>query len=195
MAGKSSVAIERIEKRILLIRGKKVIIDADLAMLYGVTTKQLNQQVKRNIDRFPPDFMFEFTSEEKSEVVTNCDHLRKLKVSLYLPSAFAEYGALMPANAPNSPRAIQASLEIVRTFVHLRELLASNAELARRLIALEEKYDKQFKVVFDAIRQSLSRLRGRRIRLDLKSVKGVPDTPMRGNLEDGECRHYPVSTR
>lgn len=155
MVGKAIIPIERIEKSILLIRGKKVMIDADLAMLFGVTTKQLNQQVKRNIDRFPPDFMFELTREEKFEVVTNCDHLENLKYSPYLPFAFTEHGALMLANVLSSPRAIQASIQIVRTFVRLRELLASNAELARRLDVLEEKYDRQFKVVFDAIRQLL----------------------------------------
>lgn len=155
MKSESVIPVERIENSILLIRGKKVMVDADLAALYGVTTKQLNQQVKRNTERFPPDFAFQLTSEEKAEVVTNCDHLNKLKFSPYLPFAFTEHGALMLANVLNSPRAIQASLQIVRTFVRLRELLASNAELARRLDAMEQKYDKQFKVVFDAIRQLL----------------------------------------
>ena len=149
------IPIERIEKSILLIRGQKVMIDADLAILYGIATKALKQAVKRNIDRFPEDFMFELTSEEKHEVVTNCDHLRKLKFSPYLPFAFTEYGALMLANVLNSPRAVQVSLQIVRTFVRLRQLLASNAELARKLEALEKKYDQQLKVVFDVIRQLL----------------------------------------
>lgn len=155
MAGKSKVPMERIEKSILLIREKRVMIDADLASLYGVTTKRLKEQVRRNLDRFPPDFMFELTAEESAEVVANCDHLRKLMFSPYLPFVFTEHGALMLANVLNSPRAVKVSLQIVRTFVHLRELLASNAELSRRLDALEERYDKQFKVVFDAIRQLL----------------------------------------
>ena len=153
MTGKSLLPIERIEKSILLIRGKKVMIDADLAVLFGVTTTRLKEQVRRNPDRFPPDFMFELTPEETSEVVRNCDHLDRLNFSPYRPFAFTEHGALMLANVFNSPRAIRASLQIVRTDVHLRELLSSNAELARRIDALEGKYDVQFKMVFDAIRR------------------------------------------
>jgi hypothetical protein len=149
------VPYERIEQRILLIRGQKVMLDADLAMLYGVRTKRLKEQVRRNIDRFPPDFMFELTPEEKGEVVANCDHLKRLKFSPYLPYAFTEHGALRLANVLNSSRAVQVSLQIVRTFVRLRQLLATNAELARKLGALENKYDQQFKVVFDAIRKLL----------------------------------------
>lgn len=155
MTDRSLIPADRIEKGILLIRGKKVMIDADLAALFGVTTKRLKEQVRRNPDRFPTDFMFELTADETAEVVANCDHLKRLKFSPYLPFAFTEHGALMLANVLNSPRAIQASLQIVRTFVHLRELLASNAGLARRLDAMEAKYDRQFKIVFDAIRQLL----------------------------------------
>lgn len=155
MAGKSLIPDERIENSILLIRGKKVMIDSDLAELYGVTTKRLKEQVRRNVDRFPPDFMFELTGEEFAEVVASCDHLRRLRFSPYMPFVFTEHGALMLANVLNSARAIQASLQIIRTFVRLRELLASNAELARRLDAMERKYDAQFKVVFEAIRQLL----------------------------------------
>jgi len=149
------VPYERIEQRILLIRGQKVMIDSDLAMLYWVTTKRLNQQVHRNIERFPTDFMFELTAEEKAEVVANCDHLQKLKFSPYLPYVFTEHGALMLANVLNSTRAVQVSLQIVRTFIRLRQLLSSNVELARKLDVLEKKYDEQFRVVFEAIRQLL----------------------------------------
>ncbi len=149
------VPYERIEQRILLIRGQKVMLDADLAVLYGVKTKRLKEQVRRNLDRFPPDFMFELTPEEKGEVVAVCDHLKRLKFSAYLPYAFTEHGALMLANVLNSSRAVQVSLQIVRTFVRLRQLLATNVELARKLEALENKYDQQFKVVFDAIRKLL----------------------------------------
>ncbi|MFQ5714855.1 MAG: ORF6N domain-containing protein [Candidatus Scalinduaceae bacterium] len=119
---KSIVPEERIEHSILLIRGEKVILDADLAVLYGVTTKRLNEQVKRN--RFPEDFMFQLTANEKAEVVANCDHLKRLKFSPNLPYAFTEHGA---------------SIEVVRAFVRLRQMLASNAELARKLTALENK--------------------------------------------------------
>jgi len=146
----------RIERGILSIRGQTVMLDGDLAMIYGVTTKRLNEQVKRNISRFPPDFMFQLTENEKTEVVANCDHLARLKYSPHLPYAFTEHGALMLANVLNSQRAAQTSVQVVRAFIRLRQMLASNAELARKLAALEKKYDAQFKVVFDAIRQLMS---------------------------------------
>ena len=145
------IPLATIERRILLLRKQKVMLDADLATLYGVTTKALNQAVKRNPDRFPEDFMFQLTKKEKEEVVTNCDHLKKLKYSPYLPYAFTEHGVVMLANALNSPIAVKASVQIVRAFVRLRKMLASNASLARKVKALEKKYDEQFKVVFDAI--------------------------------------------
>jgi len=150
---KSLIPPERIEDAILLLRGEKVVLDADLAAIYGVTTKRLNQQVHRNSDRFPPDFMFRLTRAEKKEVVTNCDHLTRLKFSPHLPCAFTEHGALMLANALNSPRASRTSVLVVRTFVRLRRVLASNAELARKLNDLEKQCDTRFRVVFDAIRK------------------------------------------
>jgi len=122
----SLIPLERIERRILLIRGHKVIIDADLAELYGVQTKVLNQAVKRNKDRFPPDFMFQLTKQEKHEVVTICDHLQQLKFSPALPYAFTEHGAIMAASVLNSPRAIEMSVQIVRAYVKLREYLATH---------------------------------------------------------------------
>ena len=149
----SLVPMERIERAIFLIRGQKVMLDADLAELYGVLTKVLNQAVKRNKERFPVDFMFQLTKEEKDAVVTNCDHLKRLKFSPTLPHAFTEHGAIMLATILNSPVAVQSSIQVVRAFVRLRQMLASNAELARKLDTLERKYDAQFKVVFDAIRQ------------------------------------------
>jgi len=152
----SIVPMESIERSIFFIRGQKVMLDADLAKLYGVPTKVLNQAVKRNIERFPLDFMFQLTKDEKDEVVTNCDHLKKLKFSPNLPYAFTEHGAIMLATILNSPVAVQASIQVVRAFVRLRQMLASNAELARKLNALEKKYDAQFKVVFDAIRQLMT---------------------------------------
>jgi hypothetical protein len=150
---KALMPVEVIERKILLVRGEKVMLDADLAELYGVTTKRLNEQVKRNRDRFPGDFMFQLTVEEKAEVVANCDHLKKLKFSHVLPYAFTEHGAIMLALALNSPVAVQTSVLVVRAFVRLRQMLASHADLARKLDAMEKKYDAQFKVVFDAIRQ------------------------------------------
>jgi ORF6N domain len=127
------VPVERIQKAILIIRAEKVILDADLAELYGVSTKRLNEQVKRNRGRFPDDFMFRLTSEEKADVVANCDHLKKLKFSPNPPYAFSEHGTIMAANVLNSERAVQASVEVVRAFVKLREMLVSNTELARKL--------------------------------------------------------------
>jgi hypothetical protein len=119
--------IERVETLILVIRGEKVILDADLAKLYGVSTKALNQAVRRNDSRFPADFLFSLTAKEKEEVVTNCDHLRKLKFSRTLPNAFTEHGAIMAANVLNSERAVEAGVQVVRAFVKLRNMLASNA--------------------------------------------------------------------
>ena len=120
------VKIGRIQQRILLIRGEKVIIDADLADAYGVTTKVLNQAIRRNADRFPSDFMFRLTKQEKLEVVTNCDHLQKLKYSPVNPYAFTEHGAIMVASVLNSPKAIEVSVFVVRAFVKLREMIAGH---------------------------------------------------------------------
>ena len=117
----SIVPMESIERSIFFIRGQKVMLDADLAKLYGVPTKVLNQAVKRNIERFPLDFMFQLTKDEKDEVVTNCDHLKKLKFSPNLPYAFTEHGAIMLATILNSPVAVQASIQIVRAFIRLRQ--------------------------------------------------------------------------
>ncbi|MFH0939747.1 MAG: ORF6N domain-containing protein [Planctomycetota bacterium] len=117
------VPAQRIEKRIIFIRGQKIMLDADLAEIYGVFTKAFNQAVKRNIERFPPDFMFRLTDEEKIEVVTNCDHLARLKFSPVLPYAFTEHGAIMAANILNSKRAVEASMYVVRAFIRLREVL------------------------------------------------------------------------
>ena len=150
------IPAERIERTILFIRGERVMLDADLAVLYGVTTIRLNEQVKRNRDRFPEDFMFQLTEKEKAEVVAICDHLQKLKFSSNLPYAFTEHGAIMLATVLNSPIAVEASIQVVRVFVSLRKMLASNAELSRKLAALEKKYDYQFKIVFDAIRQLMA---------------------------------------
>ena len=124
-----------------------------LPIMFDVPTKVLNQAVKRNLDRFPDDFMFQLTEKEKAEVVTNCDHLRKLKYSPNLPYAFTEYGAIMAANILNSKKAVKASVHIVRAFVRLREMLVAHKDLARKLAEMERKYDAQFRVVFEAIRQ------------------------------------------
>lgn len=133
------VSVEQIEPMIVLIRGQRVILGSDLATLYDTTTKALNQAVKRNADRFPADFMFQLTASEKEEVVTNCDHLKRLKFSPTLPYAFTEHGAIMAANVLNSPRAVQMSVFVVRAFVKMRALLMNQVDLARKLRELEKK--------------------------------------------------------
>ncbi len=131
--------LPRIEGRILVLRGQKVIIDADLASLYGVPTRRLNEQVKRNRDRFPDDFMFQLDAAEKAEVVANCDHLHKLKFSKVLPYAFTEHGAIQAANVLASPQAVEMGIYVVRAFVRMRELAVVHADLAKRLDELEQK--------------------------------------------------------
>jgi len=157
MTGKHAIVpVEQVERTILLVRGQKVILDTDLAQLYGVTTKRLNEQVKRNRKRFPEDFMFQLTAEEKSEVVAKCDHLSRLKFSRTLPHAFAEHGAIMAASVLNTPRAIEASIFVVRAFVKLREVLATHKQLARKFRELEKHikdHDEKIEVIFEAIRQ------------------------------------------
>ena len=122
----SIIPVENIERTILLIRGEKVILDVDLAALYGVSTKRLNQQVNRNPARFPGDFMFQLTNEERSQVVTICNHLGNLKYSSTLPRAFSEHGAIMAASVLNTPRAVEMSVFVVRAFVRLRNFLAAH---------------------------------------------------------------------
>jgi hypothetical protein len=134
-----------------------VILDADLAKLYGVTTTRLNQQVKRNPERFPSDVMFQLTKKEYESLMlqiatSRVTHGGRRK----LPFVFTEHGAIMAANVLNSKTAVQASVQVVRAFIRLRQMLASNAELARKLSDLERKYDSQFRVVFDAIRQLMT---------------------------------------
>jgi hypothetical protein len=160
------VEVHRIERVILWIRGQRVMLDVDLASLYGVPTKVLNQAVKRNQKRFPPDFMFRLTVREKRKVVTDCDHLARLKFSSTLPYAFSEHGAIMLASVLNSPKAVEVSVEVVRAFVRLREALVSQVELARRLEELEKSSDKSFTQVFAILRELLedsSRPESRRI--------------------------------
>jgi len=160
--------ITAIDARILTIRGQRVMLNVDIARLFGVSTKRLNQQVKRQQERFPPDFMFRLTKSEKAEVVTNCDHLRKLRFSATMPLAFTEHGSLMLANVLRSPTAFQVSVAIVRAFIRLREAIASHRDLATKLDVLERKYDRQFKVVFDAIRALMARPRRKARRIGFR---------------------------
>ena len=150
---KFSDVSERIDRAILIIRGQKVMIDSDLAELFGVRTKRLNEQVKRNINRFPKDFMFQLTTKEKQELVANCDHLDKLKHSGTNPYAFTEHGTIMLANVLTTPTAVETSVLIVRAFVKLRELLSTHTDLEMKILDLESKYDKQFELIFRAIKE------------------------------------------
>jgi len=153
---KAIVKVGSIQQRILLIRGEKVIIDADLAEAYGVETRRLNEQVKRNRERFPKDFMFQLSADEKSEVIAKCDHLEKLKFSKSLPFAFTEHGAIMAASVLNSPKAIEISVFVVRAFVQLRQTIADHKDLAHKMTQLERKlsnHDEQITLLFEAIKQ------------------------------------------
>ena len=123
---------------ILDLRGRKVMVDADLAAVYGVETRALNQAVARNTDRFPADFVFRLTPKEKMEVVTNCDHLARLKFSPVLPRAFTEHGAIMAATVLNSPQAVAMSVYVVRAFIRMREQLAANAAILKRLAEIDK---------------------------------------------------------
>jgi hypothetical protein len=153
--GNSLIPVDRIEQVIFLIRGQKVILDKDLAMLYQVSTSNLNKAVNRNLDRFPEDFMVQLTKEEFKNLkfqfgTSSWGGTRKL------PRAFTEQGVAMLSGILRSKRAVSVNIEIMRAFVRLRQMLATNANLERRLNELESKYDAQFKVVFDAIRQLMA---------------------------------------
>lgn len=147
-----SLPVERILRSILLLRGEKVMLDADLAALYGVETRSLIQAIKRNPQRFPPDFMFQLSDEEwfnlRSQIGISSSHGGR-RTS---PYAFTEQGVAMLSSVLRSERAVQVNIEIMRAFVQLKQMMAGHADLARKLEALEGKYDRQFKAVFDAIR-------------------------------------------
>jgi len=152
---KDVLPVEIIEKKILLIRSEKVMLDRDLAEPYGVKVRVLNQAVKRNIARFPEDFMFQLSKEEDDSLRSQFVILKKGRGEhrKYLPYAFTEQGVAMLSSVLNSERAVEVNIQIMRTFVKLRELIATHKDLARKLNDMEKKYDAQFKVVFDAIRQ------------------------------------------
>lgn len=154
---KDLIPVEHVERKILLLRGQKVMLDRDLAALYGVPTKALKQAVRRNPERFPADFMFVLDSGEfadwRSQFVTSLSDRMGLR---YAPMAFTEQGVAMLSSVLNSSRAIQVSIAIMRAFIRLRRMLAAHADLARKLEELERKYDKQFRAVFDALRELMN---------------------------------------
>jgi hypothetical protein len=158
-SSKSVVRSKSIQERILLIRGERVIVDADLAHFYGVSTKRLNEQVRRNKARFPVDFMFRLTVTEKAEVVANCDHLVNLKFSKTLPIAFTEHGAIMAASILNSTRADELSVFVVRAFIALRHAIVGNKQLVEKMAQLERRlsdHDQQILAIVRAIKQLAS---------------------------------------
>src|SRR5206468_2052761 len=176
---KSDALAVRVERRILLIRGQKVMLDADLAKLYGVPTKSLNLAVKRNTERFPEDFMFQLTDDEAAGLRFHFETSKSGRGGRrYRPYAFTEQGVAMLSSVLRSARAVQVNIAIMRTFVRLREMLLSNSDLARKLAALENKYDAQFKVVFDAIRELMQ-----------------PPTPPRREWSGGAAATWPVKPR
>lgn len=146
-----SVPIVHVERKILLLRGERVLLDADLARLYGVETGQLVRAVKRNSDRFPEDFMFQLTAEEHT-ILRDQFGISRWGGRRYAPYAFTEQGVAMLSSVLRSKRAVAVNVEIMRTFVRLRALLVDHEDLARKLAALEKKYDGQFRIVFDALR-------------------------------------------
>ena len=151
------IPTEAIGQRIFIIRGVKVMLDADLAELYGVSTMQLNQAVKRNSGRFPSDFIFRLIQSEKTEVITNCDNLSRLRFSPHMPYAFTEHGVAMLSAVLKSDRAVEMSVFIVRAFIKLRELLASNKELGHKVAEIEREQKMQNKHI-NAIYKILDKL-------------------------------------
>jgi hypothetical protein len=137
------ISDDLIMRKIIKIRGQKVMVSSDLADLFGVTTKRLNEQVRRNIERFPKHFMFQITEEEKEKVVANCDHLENLKYSPYLPYVFTEHGTIMLANVLNSQRAILVSIKIIEIFISMREYIMNYSELQIKMELLEKQVGKQ----------------------------------------------------
>ncbi len=151
------ISYEQIERKIYQIRGKKVMTDNDLAKLYGVPTKQLNRQVQRNLERFPEDFMFQLSKEESLRCqIGTLDGNKRGGHRKYLPYVFTQEGVAMLSGILKSPRAIHTNVQIMRTFTRIRELLLTHKDLQQKIDAMEEKYDKQFRVVFEAIRELIA---------------------------------------
>ena len=151
---------EIIINKIIVLRDKKVMIDRDLAELYGITTKRLNEQVKRNLKRFPADFMFQITKEEKDGVILQFEHLQGLKFSAVLPYVFTEHGAVMLASVLNSDKAIEANIQIVRVFTHIRQMLSDNTELRLEIEYIKKKvinHDKNIELVFQYLDELLEK--------------------------------------
>lgn len=152
-----TIPLETIENKIFLIRGKKVMLDSELAALYGVETKNLNKAVRRNAERFPGDFMFQLNAQEAGILRFQSGTLERGKYSKYLPYVFTEQGVAMLSSVLNSKRAVEVNVQIIRTFVKLREMVISNKELRIKIEEMERKYDKRFKIIFDTLREFLEK--------------------------------------
>ncbi len=169
---------KHITERILVIRNERIMLDTDLAEIYGVTTKVLNQAVKRNLKRFPPDLMFQLTPKEKLWVVTNCDHLHKLRFSSTLPYAFTEHGAIMLANTLRSERAIEMSLFVVRAFNQLKSLLLTHQDVLRKLKELGEvvgTHDQQLKEVIQMLHALFPKRSAKKRKIGFYVTTPVPE--------------------
>ena len=177
MITSNTLLVPRIESRIQVIRGLRVMLDVDLAALYGVQTKRLNEQVKRNRDRFPSDFLFQLTADEKTEVVANCDHLQNLKFSKTLPFALTEHGAIQAANVLASSQAVEMGIYVVRAFVQLRQALAANADIAKRLAELEMKTE-SLEMSHDNFSRN-TRLQLRQLLDAVRELTAPPEPPKR----------------
>jgi len=172
------IPIEVIQQKIFLIRGHKVMLDTDVADLYGVTVKRLNEQVKRNVNRFPQDFMFQLSEEENQSLRS---HFATIKIGRghhrkYLPYVFTEHGTIMLANVLNSPTSVQASIQVVRAFVKLRQLLSTHKELTHKLIELERKiedHDEEIHTIFETIRQLMASPEKKRPKIGFKREGGI----------------------
>lgn len=173
---KSVIPADVIESRILFLRNKKVMLDSDLAELYGVETSNLNKAVKRNMDRFPEDFMFQLTKDESDALTfqTGMSKTQGRGGRRYLPYAFTEQGVAMLSSVLRSKRAVQVNIAIMRAFVKLREMIASHKDLARKLEELEKQYDAQFQVVFEAIHSLMEPSNSPRNKIGFRLKEGMP---------------------
>jgi hypothetical protein len=187
--------VERIDSAILEIRGHRVMLDADLAEIYGVSTRRLKEQVRRNRSRFPDGFMFELSLDEKDELVAKCDRFRALQHSSSRPYAFTERGAVMLAAVLKSQRAVEVSVFVVEAFVRMRRMLADQRQFALKLAELETKlaaHDEDFQVVFDALRRLMQPLEphpGKR------RIGFGPDDNRTGSISDFIARDRPAKSR
>jgi len=179
MAKKKSSALvpdEVVMNKIVIVRGQKIMIDRDLAELYKTSTFRLNEQVKRNLKRFPPDFMFQLTEKEKDEVIANCKHLESLKFSPSLPYAFTEHGAVMLASVLNSSNAIKVNIQIVRIFIKMREMLLIHKDLLLKVEQIEKKVmnqDEKVQMLFDYLNQFITQTQKPRKKIGFKITKRV----------------------